>query len=523
MRGWLRAVGRSEAFWLIALLILSAWLRVHHLIGFGLGDDPYYGFTSKAFLNSGFDALNRDFGSNYRVGLWLPISSSFRLFGIGDFSFVLFPLLSSTLLVGVVYFTGRLLVGRDAAWFAALVQAFSSFDVTFSSTMTIDIPASFLLATSFLLFFAAERVGIWANLAFLLLASLLVLWAFFIRLPALVMVGVFGILTLVRWRHLPKHLALYGFLALALAGFFLFEYLDTGDPLNYLHRELEFSPQPGPFRELWRLYPDWMFTTRNWLGVLLFGFHFYLASAAILYCLARRELRRVALPFFAWIGVTFAFLEFYPVEWSLPLKGAPRFFRYTHALIPPTCLLIGIAMAPLWRWAGRGPRVSVFVQERRLLGASRGQVVLVGLLAVYAYASVSLGFATARLYDDHYEDARSAARFIASLPPKGIYSDAAFFDRFNFYTGYSRMGQIRWTVGGRNVHYDLVKNRDLEPLRGLRDGYVVMGGSRGVDYASQWILTRGDFDPPGSWKQVFEHCRPVTPHRPESLRVYRAE
>lgn len=496
------------------LVALAAALRARHLVGFGfVSDDAYYAQTSQYVLENGLGSLDLSFGSNYRVGLWLPISLSFRWLGIHDASFVLFAWLASVLLVGVVYLLGYRLFGPTAAFFAAAAQAVSSFDLAFASTMTIDIPTSCLLASSLLLFLEAERAPVARGLVLHGLAALCVVWAYFIKLPAPAILLVYGAYTLLNHRRFWRHAGFYGWVGLLLLATFAVDLYRTGDALHYLHRELVFAPHPGLFSDLGWLYPRWMFLPEASRGVRLFGPHFFLATLAALGCLASSRLRRASALPLLWLACQFLFLEFFPGAWELPYRVMPRFFRYTHAFVAPASLLIGFCLGELWAWLGR--------RTLRSPGLARLAAAALALaLLAYALGSSAQGFRIARLYRDHYQDERFAARLLASLPPGPIYSDHHFYDRFNFETGYRRVEQPRWEVDGFDTQREIVGKGFLDPLREVTEGYVVMGGARGVDYGTMWILKQGDFRPPDHWVLVAQYDQPLDPFRPEVLRIY---
>ena len=418
------------------------------------------------------------------------------------------------LLVPVVYLIGRELVDGRAGVFAALVQTVSTFDVGFATTMTIDIPVSFLLSSSLLLFLKAEKAGVAGNIGLNFLAAFLILWSYYIKLPAPSIMLVFGALTLLRWRHWRRHFSLYAWVGVLMGATFAIDYWLHGDPLNYLHNELKYAAKPSPFSTQYHYYPEWMFTNWNWIRSYYYGFHFHLAVLALAWCLVFRETRRQVLPFLLWFAPIFLFLEFYPPNWTLPYEVMPRYFRYVHAFLPPTSLMSGVFLASLWRAAGRAG--AQLAGGRLVSGLPRAAVG--ALILLYGALSVSQGLAIAALYREYYTDGREAIAFLVSLPPRPIYTDNNLHDRFNFDTSYARRPQARWDVDGVSIQAEIVPSKDLEPFRGLTDGYVILGGSRGVNYGA--VLLRGSFEPPADWKLIFESDRPIDKYRREPLRIY---
>src|SRR5690242_13871227 len=79
-------------------------LRLFFFVGFGLGDDPIYGYASYYLLNIGYPTLQ--LGPNYRYGVHVPIALGFKLLGVNQLSFVLFPLLASLGQIIVLFLIG---------------------------------------------------------------------------------------------------------------------------------------------------------------------------------------------------------------------------------------------------------------------------------------------------------------------------------------------------------------------------------------------------------------------------------
>ncbi|MBU0761445.1 MAG: glycosyltransferase family 39 protein, partial [Candidatus Altiarchaeota archaeon] len=274
----------------ILLLFVSLLLRSYYLVGFGLGDDAYYASTSLNFLKYGFKALPLSFGSNYRIGIWIPTALSFALFGVNDFSLVLFALASSTLLVLVVYLIALELADEKVALFSAIIQAFSPFDIGFASTLTIDIPSNLLLALSMLFFIKGGVVRRYSSV-FYFFSGFCIVWSYFIKIPALSMMLVYAAITITQIRQLKRHIFFYLIFGFLFGSTLAIDFLLSGNPINYVVQEIKFTAKPGFFSDLWMLYPEWMFTARNWLGVMFFGYHFWLAVPAGVYCLLSRDLR----------------------------------------------------------------------------------------------------------------------------------------------------------------------------------------------------------------------------------------
>ncbi|MBU0761734.1 MAG: hypothetical protein KKD39_01810, partial [Candidatus Altiarchaeota archaeon] len=221
-----------------------------------------------------------------------------------------------------------------------------------------------------------------------------------------------------------------------------------------------------------------------------------------------RDLRGRVWPVFLWFSVSLIFLEFYPLHWSLPYMVSPRFFRYTHQFVPPASLLAGFFLSSIWAKLSKS-------SYRRYL-----ETVFALSLLLYCLVSASNGLEISETYKSHYDDVRFASGYLMSLEPKRIYSDNNVADKYNFYTSYERMWQVPFEYNGLRMQYDVVSGNRIWLLYGLNDSYVVLGGSRGVDYGSNWILNQGHSVLPGNWTLIWGYDQELDSHRFEPLRIY---
>jgi len=477
---------------LAGTLLFGLSLRAWCFVGWGLPDDSYYAHTAFSLARGRFDLR---FGSNYRLGLHLPNALSLRLFGVSDVSFVLFPLACSLATIPLTYWIGKRLAGARAGLLAAALVAASPFDVVYSTTMTIDLITACLCAAAALLLLHAEAASARAARLAQLLAALLLFQAYLVKIPALLFVAVLCVYSASApglWR---RHAALYVALAALLAGSFLLDWAVSGDALGYWSRERATAPRLAPelgTRWYLGLYPRWMFGLTQ--AESPFGLTFHAALFALGYALLRRlPGRRLLVPWF--LGL-FLLLEFLPNRLALPYEPVPRFARYMAALLVPALLLVAIAVDDLAR---RHPRV-----------------------AACAFAALLLSFVHTALngaasLHDSLADTRAASRFLLAQPPGLVYSDNRMLDRINFDSGYASAFTL--------VHLQSLIERApraalLASLGPARAGYVLTGGSRGVEMSPAAILELGPARPPSEWRLLHRVDGPPTAWRREPLRIF---
>lgn len=488
---------------LLLILVLALIIRLKFFVGFGLGDDPYYAYISKNFLERGFSGLN-PIGSNFRIGIWIPVSISYKLFGINDFSYVLFPLLCSLGSVITLYFIGKELFNQRVGAISAFLLAINPFDAVFASTMTIDIPVAFLSALSLLFFIKGDKTKNNKFFLYYFLSAFFLVFAYTIKIPAMFMIFVFITISLIKLKSYKKHFFFYLFVSIFVLTSFYIDYIISCNVeckfFERLPQQLKASPSPLPFKYLWSVYPKWMFGRELSFGILLFGYQFYLAVPAFFYCITRNFNKSYYI--ILWFIVLFILLEFFPLELS-PLKIAPRFFRYTYTFLLPSILMSSIILSDLWNFHSKYLKfvLSIF-------------------FIIFVCLSLNEGYTLANIYQDTYQDSKEAAMFLAKLPEKDIYSDYIQLNRFNFYTNYQRMHQVKWSLDGIEFQRGIIEAKNYQLLKNISNAYVVVGGARGPDYGLYSIFNLGDFQPPENWRLIWELDKPINKYRLETLKIF---
>ncbi|MFH1106102.1 MAG: glycosyltransferase family 39 protein [Candidatus Aenigmatarchaeota archaeon] len=502
----MKSTRRFGKYPLLSIIVLASIIRMLFFVGFGLGDDPYYARTAKYFMEDGFRSLSLEFGSNYRIGLWIPVSFFFKTLGVNDISFILFPFLSSLGLIVSVYLIGKELFDEKVGLISAFFLAISPFDSVFSSTMTIDIITSFFAAMSFLCFIRGNKARNRTFIFYYLLAGGFLLWSYFIK-PVAFMPLVFIPITLIEIKSIKKHAIFYLIVALLFSISFMADYAISGDFLHYFHQELKYAPRPGLFQDIGISYFKWMFTGDMSFGILMFGYFFYLATLSLIYCIANKIKNSYNL--LMWFFMVFLLLEFLPMGIS-PYAVAPRFFRYAHAFFVPAVLVSAVALNSIWN----------FSISRSKKHSSLTKMIFLIIFSALTCASLIEGAKLSNLYRDSFGDSTEASLFLLKLDPKPIYSDNAMSDRFDFYTGYERSSQLMWYVNNHSFQMDIIEKRNYEPLKNISDAYVVVGGARSPDTSPHLMLSSCSFEKTNNWELIATFKRNLTEYRAEPLKIY---
>ncbi len=472
------------------ILFVAIAVRIIFFIGYGLGDDSYYAGTANSILTSGYPSL--EYGSNYRAGLFLPIAFFFSLFGINDVSFILYPLLISLASIVVIYFICKELFNKNVGIIAAILLAFSPFDVIFSTTMTIDIITSFFTALCFYFFIKANNEeGLKQKICFIL-SSLVFFYNYLIKIPTVAIICCYVILTIIDWKSIKRYAIFYVATAVIFSASFFADYLLTGGFFNYLSRELKYGPK---FSGSLYAFPLWMLG-RDWDGTRLFGYYFYAALLTLGYAIV--EKRKSSYPIVVWGLVIFTVLEFMPQKFSLPYSPISRFSRYTHAFLLPAIIITAVGIYSLWEW--------------------KKPVFFAALIALIVSSNMEMSYKW-KIWKEPLKDTREASRFLLTLPQKPVYSDDLFCERLVFDFQY-KCDPREWELNGKSFQSDIIEKRQYTDLLSIKHGYIVAGGSRTPFTLDGSVFYLGNFSPPPHWKLIKEFPKEITSFRKETLKIY---
>jgi hypothetical protein len=481
----------------IALLMATGLaLRLAVASGLGLGDDSIYKADLMTILRAGHVLPTPN---AYRFVWWLPTTFCCRLFGFTEFAVLLPIVLGSVAGIGVVYALGKELFGEAAAVVAAMLVVVTPIDVAWSTMLTHDVLLSLCSGTAVLLSLrACDAVDPIVKRRRWRAAAVAFWLAFHVKLSGLFLGPALAFLWWTERERIGREFTSFITTSALCFGATVFvSYVFTGDPLAPYHAELTWQGLQGDgvakghqlTAELFFTYPRLIFEPDR-LGGLVFAIqpHVLLLLAALRGLLGLRSSVLAGV----WLLSVFAGLQLNIQHSQGVWVTGFRNIRYLHTCVYPIALLIA------------GYLVSL---RRRFPTASHALLAL--LLAVGLWQSV----AVARPTQIAFRDRRLATRFLATLPPKTVYSDF----------------QIRQSLSllldnpppfFEVESFDVQKRR--EQLATLAPGYVVTGGAREPYYGCVDCIPRASELDPTKWKLLRELPGPTEPTvwRPEPTRVF---
>jgi hypothetical protein len=488
---------------LVLALACALCLRSIFFVGFALGDDLGYLALVGEILNGRYPPLDPLNQYAYRPLLLYLYAGGIRAFGYTDLGAVAPVLLASLATTAVVHaFVWRLIDPR-AAWWCAILFAFEPFNVVNSTTMTNDVVLAGLVFASITVFLMADRhtsaAGAVGRHA---LAGVVMVAAFLVKitiLPALVALGLYSLIAVGTrgWTAGARHAAFYLTFAAGLAVICLGYYLKTGDPLWQFRSELAYydAYKPDWYRAglinydhlMWQ-YPRSLWGSSGYETYRYFdhGLLFWVFLPAAVYAVRRQwHDTAVRLLLMFWL-VVLLFFEFYP-QYLSPYLPLVRQERYLEMLIPSTVIVVGIALAALFR---RRPAVALAV------------------LSLVLVDSVIEASRRSFLYNDSQNDVRALARYAgATIRPTGkrLGVDVPAANALLFYL--------------REAPVPLVA-LEAKDVQGFSDGYIAVGGSRSFWWSKDLALRLGAGQVPPSWVTTRVVPGGALPWRPAPLRVY---
>ena len=179
----------KQALFLIVLFGLI--LRLIFFSGMGISDSLAYSKAAND-LNTG-NGIDPDstLTLSTRLGMTSITALSYKLFGINDFSAILFVLLTSLASIILIFYFGRLLFNDKVGMIAAFLLSIFPMNVVYATKLTSDLPSAFFMSLGVYIFLYCEKKstqsyskyflsGILIGIAYLIRESALLIALFFI-------------------------------------------------------------------------------------------------------------------------------------------------------------------------------------------------------------------------------------------------------------------------------------------------------------------------------------------------------
>ena len=175
----------SENQYLLLILGSAIILRLIFFMGVLRGDAVNYMYQGYLLYRNGLggyaEVTRHIIGSN-RPGLYIPVALLFAVFGVSEFTAILFPLVASVFTCFFLYRFARALGGNKAGLLAAFLWAVFPLDVFMATQLDPEAPLAMTTAGAiYFLVSGSSKVSRVQKLTLFLLSGAFILWAFSIK------------------------------------------------------------------------------------------------------------------------------------------------------------------------------------------------------------------------------------------------------------------------------------------------------------------------------------------------------
>lgn len=495
--------------WLVFIIIFALFLRLNFFIGLNWSDDVNYVYLANQILRG-------EYRPSYMVSLRLmmiyPLAFFFYLFGISNFTAVLYPLICSISSIILIFYLSKIFFNNEKiGLISAFLLSVFPLDVNYSTWIMPDVPLSFFIGLSVLFFIKGEMsknvtfLNIKKRYLFFILSGIVVGLSYLIKLPGLIIFLFYftaWIYFSIKQRkiRLDFLLIILGFLMITtLEG--VFYYITTKDPLLQYHSGFEYFSEKErlkyEFNTRFDYYPKVMFNLDNqnkymWNnGYTYFGPFFYIVILSIFYFIYKKDANSLII--ILWLFSIFLYMQFgtMSIKEYIPMH---RLDRHLTVLTIPSILIVS-------RF--------IYLDYKNKIKFFISITITVLLIVSFIYYSKNI----TRMQKAASEDMILLYELFKDLPKKKIYSDYGTNGHLMFYFKFTRNEDFKYVM---NLKCDEIK-----------DSYVIVNATRGwLDMENfKKELPLCVKNPPQNWKiiKVIESPTDVYPFNYYNPVVYYVE
>jgi 4-amino-4-deoxy-L-arabinose transferase-like glycosyltransferase len=367
-------------------------------------DSARYFLQAKYLKMYGISAFFQEWGGEITAWTDLPLvpliyGILFKLFGESKSVITFFNLLLFALIPIITYFIGRLLWDRTTGFLAGVLIMASPYLPTQVPLMLVDIHTMFFLLLAVCIFlYVLERGGFLLTL----IAAISINLALFCKYSTWPMLGVLGIIALIRMQSQPfkiirRSLAVAFLAGMLLGTIFLWKNSLILEQINFL-RTYQLSG-----------LKNWQ---EGYAAVFFFQAHPYISLAALSGCCRAAINRDISLLIIVWFAVLVFFLELKRLRYLLPLlpflslTAAYGLQAITHAQVRRYIVYCGVLSSlVIGIWAYKpflaSTSMSNLQQAGRFLNTLKSAVVEVYCLPqIHSLGNTSVAVPILDLYTD---------------------------------------------------------------------------------------------------------------------------
>ncbi len=455
---------------LLAILLIAILVRGAFHVGLGFADDFIYARMVRDILTGTFTYYESIFRT--RIFFLYAMSLSAFLFGYGEVSLTLFPLLCSLGQIVLVYFFGKEFFDKRTGLIAALLLAIYPQNILYSTRIMPDIPLACMLG--FNLYFLFRGISTRRKIYFFFSGIFLGL-SYLIKAIGLMQAAPIFLFLLVRSNNdksmKKRFMVLVAALVLVLACEAVYYSMVSGNPLERLQvisgTYDKTIYQGDRMIDIVEYYPRLITLTHHSHFKFLYGLFFYAGGLLVVVtCLSRflqrlrnlsvvntgprAQTRRYAFLFLiCWMLFWFCYLQFGSMSLS-EYRIIEKHERFLSLITMPVMLLIAVGLS---RCRTYGQRVF-------------------SIIIIVALAASSLFFVeiNRRFHGMIIDDVRSIKVFIDKQNGDCVYADGQTIAQLDFLYGFNPTIKLKNLAGINNLSeidkgaYVVINSREYRDL-----------------------------------------------------------
>jgi 4-amino-4-deoxy-L-arabinose transferase-like glycosyltransferase len=492
---------------LLLIILFALFLRLYFFVGLGFNDDSYYlEYAEKIY--KGLEFKPPQYVWAIRIGVYLPVVLSWKVFGISEWSTSLLFLILSMSGIIITYLLGKELFNDKIGLIASSLLAVFPLDVIYSTQIGPDLPFQIVFAWSVFYFIRAyktKRKHIASSLTSGLCLGCSYLFKETIFLPLICLLfypvwdGITSIfnankfITTIQVKKLIiiSFFVLSGFLIVYSAKTIYLHHL-TGDWFFGEKASNWTLMNDGNKNDDFRYYPRALFNMDQdrfgWIhSKPLLGNIYYFVLVAIIVLILKRTFNSSSLFVVFWLLLIFLFFQYglHFIATTVVQNGMrPRHLRFLLPMSIPAALII--AQACYWK-------------------NNAMRFIVVCTLLCFSFNSIYYIYISQKFLRNGMGYVREAVFFLQKLQDKKIYiPDFWTLSKFKFFAGYDDKFVDRLVVyecDAIRCENKLYSNGDY-----IKDAYVVTYVSPytfiNTRNKNQKIYPSFMISPPAKWKRL---------------------
>lgn len=413
----------------------------------------------------------------FRPVLLYPIAFLWFLFGVSDFTSTLYPLMCSLGSIVVIYYIGKLLFNDKVGLLAAFLLSIYPLDIFFATRIMCDLVVGFFISSSIFFFLKAERKKIIKKQNLLLrydyyiFSGILLGLAYLVKTTALILIPFFIIYIIFKRKFELKYAYLFFGFFIIFSIAVLYYFIQTGHPLlnleiprsayidskygestvitkNFIGDKIKYSYDDGePFFYLKSIF----YNFRRFPEVYFFGYFYYFIFIAIISLLLLKKKDTYFLLF--WFLFLFLYLELGPVG----IKFDSKNFSINYLMLFKRERFLNILSVPM-----------MLILSYSFLKLRKEFLLLI--LCFLFLTSIYFVYKGREYFLTGMYSIREVAKYLNGFPNTDVYTDNTAALMIQYYSSYKRDDKIKF--------YDY-NNPDQ-----IKDAFVIVGGSRGVELSN---------------------------------------